>query len=81
MMSNLKMTTPGEWIVSTNQLDQIVVNALSEKGSVIKTVAIFGHINIEGEDESTANAAILAVSKDMPLYMMEAWIQKNCWIR
>lgn len=64
-MNQIKMTTPGEWIVSTNQHDEIVVNALNENGSIIKTIAVFGHIEVDGEDESTANAALLAVSKDM----------------
>ncbi len=60
-MSEIKMTTPGEWIVSTANMGNIVV-IVSETQQVI---ALFGHIDDANANEHIANAALFAVSKNM----------------
>lgn len=65
-MSEIKMTTPGEWIVTTiDDGEQIAVVSTNEHGSIQKTIAIFGYTDTQDENENLANAALCAVSKDM----------------
>lgn len=60
-MSEIKMTTPGEWIVSTTNNGDIVVIVSDTQ----KIIATFGHIDDANANEHIANAALFAVSKNM----------------
>lgn len=64
-MSDIKFTTPGPFIVTTNDSDEIIVVSINGHGSIIKTVAVCGHVDVDSEDESLANAALFATSRDM----------------
>lgn len=65
MQTQIKRTSPGEWIVTTNKYGQIVVVQLNAHPSNIKTIAVFGGADSELSNEHIANAALLAISKDM----------------
>jgi hypothetical protein len=76
MSNQIKMTTPGEWIVTTSDevpMSKIKVVSVNEHRSIQKEIAIVGKILIDNstdpltpqEAEAMANAALIAVAPDM----------------
>lgn len=67
--NKVKSTTPGEWIVTTNRLDQSPDNrthicvVVAQNPS--KIIALTGYEGAEDEAESIANAALISVAPDM----------------
>lgn len=61
----VKMTTPGEWIVTTIDRQIVVVKLSHHIGIADQTIATFGDEDAHNADEHIANAALLSVSKDM----------------
>jgi hypothetical protein len=76
MSQLIKMTTPGEWIVTTSDevpMSKIKVVSVNEHGSIQKDIAIVGKILIDNstdpltaeEAQAMANAALIAIAPDM----------------
>jgi hypothetical protein len=80
-----KMTTPGEWIVTTTAEGFVNVVAVNGKTMKQKTIAVIGKIELEkancyvsvDESEILANAALIAVSKDMLDLLVEIFVELN----
>lgn len=63
--TNIKLTTPGAWIVGSYiRNDEHHIAALSAK-DVDKAIALCGLRNAADENESLANAALIACAPDM----------------
>lgn len=70
MSNQIKSTTPGEWIV-TEEDDQIMVvaNGLKDQpemqASIRRVIAVFGDSDSQYAGERLANAALMSISKEM----------------
>ena len=79
----MKMTTPGEWIVSSEN-NEIKVVTLRKDRITPKTIAVFGLIDKNNpyytsltETQALANAALLAISKDMLDVLITIQVELN----
>lgn len=77
MKNGIKSTTPGEFIVTTNDEDQILVVATNEQTGASKVIANCGRMDSDDGDEFLANAALFATSRDMLDALIEVQTELN----
>lgn len=76
MDMSVKQTTPGPWIVTTTDDDEIIVVQINKHQSIQKRIALVGQMDVnfdvEGdkviysaENEALSNAALIAIAPEM----------------